>query len=238
MKYLVMPDAHLKVELLDRISLLLKHNPSWRCISLGDWADDWGRPVEDYKKFFDTLVVFFNRRFPNGIACWGNHDYAYWANPGSCSGFSGDAKDIVRSSLYEIDAMLYDNIRIAHQIDSTIFSHAGIGRYCFKQYKVGLHNYPDKSLLDWLDALDYRRLQDQAFPLWMRPDTDAKKNTFNPKLFQVVGHTPVPTITYDKESNTLYTDTWSTDSERNPLGDKSLVVVDTKTQKWEIIPYE
>lgn len=236
MKIIVLSDTHLKLEPLAKVDKLLSVHPDWKCVALGDWADDWQRPVDDYKLFFSHLLEFCRKNQDRLYLCWGNHDYAYWADLGLCSGYVQDAKDIVRAALCSIDEVC--SIHIAHQIENVLFSHAGIGRYTFTQYCRNLHNYPYLSLLDWLDCQDYIGLRNTALPLWMRPSENKYRNTFNNKLLQVVGHTPVETIIHEPTANTLYTDTWSTDSERNPLGDKSLVVVDTKTQGWEIIPYE
>lgn len=238
MKILCMPDAHLKVELIECIDKLLEQHPDWHCVSLGDWADDWGRTPSDYQNFFDALLGFNNKYFGRVSLCWGNHDFGYWIKPGSHSGYMADSKDIVRSAIAKLDNQDYPNILVAIGWNKTIFSHAGISADFFKQGCEWWKDHLGFSFWSFLQDLENPDLHTVNSPLWYRPSNNPHKNTFNPSYLQVVGHTPVATITYDKESNTLYTDTWSTDSKRTPLGDKSLVVVDTKTQEWEIIPYE
>lgn len=237
MKVLCLPDCHLKIELLERVGQLLKQHPDWQCVSLGDWADDWQRSPEEYQEFFNQFLNFCYYHQDNLHLCWGNHDYAYWTKPGSCSGYVADAKDIVRSAIYEIGESI-SNISTAYLLSTTLFSHAGVSQYAFNQYLRTVHNYPQLSFFEWLEEMLPRYALDLGFPLWYRPSNNPHKNTFNPHILQVVGHTPVPTITYSKEDNVLYTDTWSTDSKRNSLGDKSLVVVEPATQEWKVIPYE
>lgn len=237
---LILPDCHLKVALLDRATELLLDHPDWRCISLGDWADDWGRPVSDYRKFFEALEEFLVRFTGRVSSCWGNHDYGYYDYPAHCSGYSYRAEHIVKDfyrGFYEEDLMSAFP-QVAIEIDNVYFSHAGITEGLHRYYKSCCHRYPGHSFMEWINGIlvsNPRRLWDECSPLWHRPANNYHKNTFNPHYLQVVGHTPVPTVTYSKEDNILYTDTWSTDSERKPLGDKSLVLVDTITKEWEII---
>lgn len=235
-KCLILPDCHLHGDLLDAVTKLLDEHPDWQCISLGDWADDWGCSPEVYQQFFDTFVEFC-RKYKNRLRlCWGNHDYGYWSYPGHHSGYSIDAEQIVRYAIRTI--LVFLPIQAVVKLDTTIFSHAGIAKGILLDFRQAAHKYPEQSLIDFCNSQDPTANWLGDSPLWHRPQDNYHKNTFNPQYLQVVGHTPVPTITHTKEDNILYTDTWSTDSERNPLGDKSLVVVDTKTQEWEIIPYE
>lgn len=241
MKILVMPDAHLKTELVDRIDQLLDEHPDWLCVSLGDWADDWGRPVREYKKFYERFTAFLKKHAERIECCWGNHDYAYYGNDFSCSGFSSSARPIVESfyrKLEEDFELFPARPRLLVEHDGTVFSHAGLSRGTLDQYLVHAHQYPYLSFYDWVEHRLRNiasLLTEQESPLWHRPSSNYQQNTFNPQILQVVGHTPVLTITHTKDDNVLYTDTWSTDANRQPLGDKSLVVIDTVLKKWSII---
>lgn len=236
MKILVLPDAHLHLELLERVDQLLEVHPQWSCVSLGDWADDWQRPVENYKSFFDAFVEFCRKYKERLSLCWGNHDYGYWNYPGCHSGYMLDAKDCVRHALSTIQVFL--PIDKVYKTKGVIFSHAGLTKGLFERYKSQLHRSPSTSFIDFCNELELLDCSLDDSPLWHRPHNNYHKNTFNSQFLQVVGHTPVPTVTHTKEDNILYTDTWSTDSTRVPLGDKSLVVVDADKLTWEIIPYE
>lgn len=241
MKILVMPDAHLHVELLERLTALLEEHPDWGCVSLGDWADDWGKPVSAYKRFFEELRKFlavFNGRIS---CCWGNHDYGYYDYPYHCSGYSTAAEAVVKDffrSAFDDWNILEAFPRVLVEQDNVLFSHAGITLGLLKYYKSCCHRFPNTSFFEWINGPLSRnqvRLWDEYSPLWHRPSDNYRKNTFNPKYLQVVGHTPVPTITYTGEDNIIYTDTWSTDSSLTPLGDKSLLLIDSVTTDWEVI---
>lgn len=232
MKVLILPDAHLKIELLTRVSELLDQHFDWHCVSLGDWCDDWGRPVEDYQQFFDAFVSFVSHYRIRLYLVWGNHDYGYWNYPAHCSGYSADAKDVVRTALRKIQDII--PIVTTLDIQDVFFSHAGLTKGAFADYKRKLHNIPQISFIDYINSLSDVELWREQSPLWHRP-TSTLKDTFNPHFLQVVGHTPVPTIKYDEDTNILYTDTWSTFSNRVPIGDGSLVLVDTVTKTWEVL---
>lgn len=239
MKILVLPDAHLHIPLIDRVDQLLDQHTDWYCVSLGDWFDDWGRPLEDYRAFIKRFHTFLTKHCMHTRLCWGNHDYGYWVYPGHHSGYSKDAEQDVRTFLRSLKHLplsrdLFPEILIKE--GDVLFSHAGITRDLFSRYHDNAHGLIDQSFVDWANyTLAPEDFWLDGSPLWHRPSTDLSKNTFNPRYLQVVGHTPVSTIIYTLKDNVLYTDTWSTDSHRQPLGDQSLVVVDTDNLTWEII---
>lgn len=233
---LCLPDAHLKTELLVSVSELLDTHPSWMCVSLGDWVDDWGRPVEDYQSFLNEFERFCERYHKRLLLCWGNHDYGYWSYPGHCSGYSQDAEAVVRKTLWHLSNEYHHIFAVVHALDEVVFSHAGITMGLFNEYRSCLHKRPEQSFWDWINKkLSAERLWREDSPLWHRPSNQLRKNTFNPHYLQVVGHTPVPTITYNHDDHMLYTDTCSTDSERKPLGDRSLLLINTDTKEWKIL---
>lgn len=237
-KVLVLSDVHMKLELLDKVAQLLNRNPNWLCVSVGDLWDDWNRPLEDYEKFAKAWRKFLDKYGDRLYFCWGNHDYGYWSYPGHHSGYMADAKDIVRNTLTYMCLLMSERVQVTHFMDKAIFSHAGITPNLLEEYKAEIQKRIDRSFLEWINYdLSPERLWHEDSPLWHRPSDTYRKNTFNPSFLQVVGHTPMPTIVHTVEDHILYTDTWSTDSRHNLLGDKSLVVVETETPEWEIIPY-
>lgn len=230
-KCLILSDLHMHLDLLDKVDRLLTENPRWHCVSLGDWFDDWGRPLSYYQTFLTHFRTFL-AKYPKRLhLIWGNHDYGYWDYPAHHSGYSPEARDDIRDLLWKI----YPRTYIAYKQDNVIFSHAGLTKGIYDRYLDQAHNFPHQSFIEWCDNLTPQELWDESSPLWHRPQNNYHKNTFNPEFLQVVGHTPVPTIAHTKEDNILYTDTWSTDSNYQPLGDHSLAVVDTRNQSWEII---
>lgn len=239
MKVIVLPDAHLHISLLDRVGQLLDEHSDWQCVSLGDWFDDWGRPLEDYRAFLEQFQAFLTKYSTRIRLCWGNHDYGYWSYPGHHSGYSRDAEQDIRSFLRGLKYLpsgrdLFPEVLIKE--GEVLFSHAGITKALFSRYHDSAHNLIDQSFVDWVNySFTPEDFWIESSPLWHRPSNNYHKNTFNPHYLQVVGHTPVPTVTYTSEDNILYTDTWSTDSHYRPLGDQSLLVVDTDNLTWEII---
>lgn len=239
-KILVLPDVHMKTELLDRVATLLDRHHNWICLSIGDLWDDWARPLQDYEEFATAWRRFLGKYEDRLYQCWGNHDYGYWTYPGHHSGYNADAKDIVRQSLIETALTLEPRLQLVHVFDKVIFSHAGITRNLLEEYKAGVQERVETSFVRWINEdLSPERLWHEDSPLWHRPTNLPRINSFSSgHYFQVVGHTPIRSITHNVDDEILYVDTWSTDSARTPLGDKSLVVVDTEDFTWEVIPYE
>lgn len=237
MKILVLPDLHLHLPLLDKTNALLEAHPDWDCVSLGDWFDDWQRPVADYERTIERFTALIEKYPYRFTLLWGNHDFGYWSYPGHHSGYIADAKDAVRGFLTQLHTTLplARPLALTYMRDGVIFSHAGLTLGFHKRYLEQARRYPYQSFLAWADDAPLPTIWENDSPLWHRPHNNPHKNTFNPTFLQVVGHTPVPTVTHTKEDNILYTDTWSTDSERTPLGDKSLAVVNTETHEWEVI---
>lgn len=233
MLVLVMPDAHLHTKLFDVMDDVLDSHPAIELVlSLGDWADDWNKPASAYKEFFERFEKFMRDHEPRQDFdfCWGNHDYAYQYFPGKCSGYVPEATEIVRDFIKTCPTP-----RFAIKIDNVIFSHAGVTPNLYRSYRMVGHDYPDVPFLEWISRQTPNRLWQEDSPLWHRPSNNLHKNNFNKRFLQVVGHTPVPTITHNIDDNIIYTDTWSTDSSGEALGDCSLLVIDTNTLEFEKI---
>lgn len=231
MKILVMGDAHLKVELLNRIDKLMDEHPDWCCVSLGDWADDWGAEPKQYEKFFNRLIAFARKYSSRFYPCWGNHDFGYMSNPGHHTGYNVDARSIVRDGIMNIEYAIEHHIQAVHKIDEVLFSHAGICKSWLSNFKQRVQFNIDDSFLDFCNFAPVEEVWSENSPLWYRPHGD-DRDTFNSNFMQVIGHTPVPTAVMNPVPRVLMTDTWSTDSNGDALGDKSLVVVDTENQTW------
>lgn len=231
MKVLVMPDVHLHTKLFDAMDKVLNDYPDIELVmSLGDWADDWGKPVSAYQEFFERFNKFMcdHRHAQDFDFCWGNHDYGYQYIPGRCSGYVPEATEVVREFIKHCPTPA-----MARKINNVVFSHAGVVPNMYNSYKKVAHDYPDVPFFVWLGRQSPERLWWEDSPLWHRPGS--RDNTFNTKFLQVVGHTPVPTIVHNKADNIIYTDTWSTDSNGKALGDCSLLIIDTNTLETEKI---
>lgn len=217
-RILVMPDAHLHLPLLVAIDAIL-HDRSYQVdavVSLGDWCDDWDATLQDYYVFFDELMALLATSPVPWYLCWGNHDYGY-AFDYPFSGKNPHAIRMVKARLLRLDKAC-GGLRAFYRDANTIFSHAGISQTAHARHPD--HNFADL----WL----------QDSPLWGRPRY-ATTDTYDPTVLQVVGHTPFATITHNPNTNMLYTDTWSDTPAHTPIGDRTLAIVDTVTQEWEVI---
>lgn len=235
MKLLVMPDAHLKIGLVNRIEQLWEAGVADAIISLGDWLDDWEAVPCEYEAFKIRFGDFVETHKKHLILLWGNHDYGYMCKPYQCSGFDPKGWIEHKAWLRRIDKTC--PVHLVHASSKVLFSHAGVSLGMWNEYRRQLDaDKIDCSFTVWLNAQfpNSGLLWQNDSLLWHRPHSNHKKNSFDPHgVLQVVGHTPVEGIKYAPEENTLYVDTWSTDSTRRPIGDQQLVVVDTDNQTWE-----
>lgn len=229
MKVCIIPDVHLKPWIFDRAEEVQCD----KYIFMGDLVDDFGAEAKDYEETFERVNRFFQVH-PDAVFCWGNHDWAYYANK-SCSGHRWDLHYLVLDWLEDF----MKNIRqpeLIHQEDGILFSHAGLSMDFFRQCQT-----PDSEYWDMPDKLDLcievsnemairkdDRLWDDCSPLWVRPQYD--RVSMHPHV-QVVGHTPMKQAGYD--ANILSTDTFSTDSLGIPFGSQKLILLDTETKEYE-----
>lgn len=224
MRCLVLPDMHLHLELLDRAEFLLKKHKVDQIVALGDYVDDWNAICSQYEGFAKRFKEF-TERHPDILYCWGNHDYCYFHEPPSqSSGYNPDATSIVREMLGPL--VQENRMKIAHKIDCTIFSHAGIDAR-WREVTRPIRS-THKSLIDQINSATTEQLWIKQSPLWLRPTPHLK--SFNPTLLQVVGHTPYPCVFQNR--GFLFTDTWSNFRHHEPIGDHSLAIVDTVTGAW------
>lgn len=236
MKCLVIPDVHLKMGLIDRIDELWRQDVADQIICLGDLLDDWNATFDDYVRFKDRFSIFTKLHRDHLLLLWGNHDYGYMFKPFSHSGFDERHWLEHRAWLKELNQLC--PIQTACVIGSVSFSHASITKKVAKEYHSQLGaKKTDLDFYPWLNnqAGNNMFLWCKDGPLWHRAHNNYHKNTYNPNILQVVGHTPVMEVKHTKDDNILYTDTWSTWSDGTPLGNKGLVVVDTEAQTWEVL---
>ena len=78
MKVLIIPDVHLKPQIFDRASSLMREKTADRAVCLMDIADDWNQQfnIDLYIKTFDAAIAFAGD-FPSTLWCYGNHDICY-----------------------------------------------------------------------------------------------------------------------------------------------------------------
>lgn len=214
MRVLVVPDIHLKPEIIEEADY---HAPRYDLtVFLGDYLDDWGvcHPDPAFETL-DALERFWDKH-PTKLL-WGNHDYAYVCNQ-PCPGHQFLHHHDIQERLLALAQKA--PISIAFQLDLVVFSHAGLSASFYKRRRpLGV---------DDLNLCTPRELWVRDSPLWLRPPFIR----YDPDLMQVVGHTPVRTPYM--ADRVIYCDTYSTDPNGEPLGDQSLLWVDTITQDFGI----
>lgn len=226
MKYLCIPDCHLKPEIFDMAEKFSNKTDNY--VFLGDLVDDWDCQF-NRSLYEETLerAIRFAKDHPGMLWCIGNHDYSYlfpidyWKMN---SGHSNVMEDLVATGLSTIRDQLDDwkQFGIAHREGEVVFSHAGFCKEWAERSGLVDPVYDDMPLTQ-KDGI-----WDEDGPMWLRPTATSAY----PELLQVVGHTPV-THPY-KENGFLYTDTFSTLSSHTPFGNKKFVIVDTDSRRWHI----
>lgn len=227
MKVLVIPDIHLKPDIIDMARHILESGQADFACFLGDLLDDWG---EEYNigLYGRTLkrCLEFEKDFPNTLWCMGNHDFGYyypkWGR--RHTGHSEFCEDEVSVYLREFKRKGI-NQKVVHQVDNALFSHAAIT-------KAWLNRNMEKgqSVIGTCNNATAEQLWEQDSPIWSRT-LDGSTELYGEKQFlQVVGHTPVKKI--EQKQNVLYTDVFSTYSDGVPYGERRFTVVDTEDKTW------
>lgn len=234
MKYLVIPDIHLKLEIIEQANVAMETGKFDSAIFLGDFVDDWdeGNNVGLYEKTLNAVTSFM-RKYTNSKICLGNHDVSYlWQLQES--GYSDIAEVTVNKIISEIIKEFKDRVAIMHKIDNVIFSHAGLTqpwlmRYCADA--MGDFNY----IVDAVNTMSPSKLWDANSPLWARPDNEGRVRFYSKDYLQVVGHSPVGRVSFYPLQNLLVCDTFSTFPNGNHIGEWKLICVDTQTKEWSYI---
>lgn len=228
MRYLVMSDAHLHCDLIDKIDELWRADLADQIISLGDWLDDWDALPFEYDRFKEKFLDFVKRHKKHLVLLWGNHDYGYRYMPHQHSGFD----DLHWVEHVEWLSKISRTVKpkIVHEDNGVYFSHAGIAKGTYMEFVAQKKSGSD-SFVDWVNSLTPRKLWKATGPLWYRPTNRPKDNGFPKRHYQVVGHTPMETVV--QHNFMVYTDTWSTWSNHDAYGDQSIIIFDTKEKDWD-----
>jgi len=81
-----------------------------------------------------------------------------------------------------------------------------------------------------VNSLGCHEMWDDASPLWLRPQYYPEKMYKQEELLQVVGHTPVESITEDW--NIISCDVFSTYRDGSPIGTEEFLLIDTVTCEY------
>ena len=235
MKVLVIPDIHLKTWIFDRAEGILKSGRADRAVCLMDMPDDWNMEfqTERYRKIFDRAITFA-ATFPDTLWCYGNHDISYpWGRLET--GYSPYAERTVLSKLEELENSLRNpaQINIMQRIDNVLFSHGGLSLGFVKWLD---ENLPDADIDDVIAAVNNASqayLWNDESPLWLRPQYKRREAFRKETYTQVVGHTPVEKIC--GKDGFISTDVFSTYRNGTQIGESAMIVIDSKTGRYEKI---
>lgn len=125
MKYLILPDVHLRWETAEKI---IKHVKPDKTVFLGDYFDDFGdspQTIGDTANWFRESV-----KDPNRIHICGNHDIHYWFKDFSeirCSGYD-QFKSIAINDIVKPED--WSKLQFYYVLDNKwLLSHAGVHPY-------------------------------------------------------------------------------------------------------------
>lgn len=231
MKYLVIPDIHLKLEIIEKADVAMNSHKFDAAIFLGDFVDDWDKQnnVGLYEQTLNAVFDFMHT-YDNAKICLGNHDVSYLWQINE-TGYSRIAEVTVIAILSRIMREYGDRVAFIHKQDNVIFSHAGLTQ------KFLLRHIPEGAgdidyIIDTLNKMKSSILWSSYSPIWARPDTEGRVRFYSKDYLQVVGHTPVIEPTYYPLQKLLVCDNFSTYRDGQPIGNQKLMWVDTETKQW------
>ena len=194
-----------------------------------DIPDDWGQEsnLDLYETTYDAAMEFASA-FPDTLWCAGNHDMSYLWN-GFESGYSIHAEDLARNRGIRLFEKIGNNGAFIHRIDNVLFMHGGLSEGFVRYYvKSSSYNDVDK-VIEVINSLHKKEMWVNDSTIWLRPQYGQIRMYKPRKLLQVVGHTPVESIT--RKGNVISCDTFSTFRDGTPIGPRQFLLIDTKT--WE-----
>lgn len=237
MKVLVIPDVHLKPWMFtDAESVMTRTDPD-KAVCLGDLVDDF-ECEHNAALYTETLeeALAFEKRHPDTLWCFGNHDLAYLWNVWVTG--TARAENVRRAALDGLrtfyDSVPVGNLAFVHRIDTILFSHAGISRMFVRDHFQEADYKKTEQILSGINDMHREDMWYDDSPIWLRPQKDytrGKIQMYKPRTFlQVVGHSPMKEIT--REGNILSCDVFSTYRDRTPYGSQQFCLLDTESWEW------
>ncbi|MBT1164587.1 metallophosphoesterase family protein [Bifidobacterium felsineum] len=249
MSTLIVGDLHAKGDLLPLVSTTADRTGVDRIILLGDYCDDWTLSNNGLERFLDRFRDWIHHEPREIIPILGNHDIPYLLNHGS------DSYDRVRrlapgykpgAHRHAHDILTGLPCRLAWTDGEVICTHAGLTRGWEREH--GLEHATVGEIADWLD----RRLDHAASlaALWLEIGSARGGDTIPGPLWadrmelmadgddcltQVVGHTPIPSIT--NLHGFWFCDTMSRLPDGTPIGDQSMLLYDGHGGFTPVRPY-
>ena len=117
-RVLVIPDSHLKTEVIERGRRLADKKMANKIVILGDYFDDWFCVDSDYSKMLKYLKETL-RKDPRIIPLFGNHELSYLGY--KCSGYNPRVANMI------YDGLMKDyRFAFSYSEDGVLYSHAGV----------------------------------------------------------------------------------------------------------------
>lgn len=236
-KVLVIPDSHLKIDVIENGIELANHYKADKIVLLGDYFDDWYAVSRDYYDMVDYLKLLL-RKDPRIVALLGNHELSYMGFP--CSGHNKHVAEHVMRNIYPDHRFYW-----CAAFDGVLYSHAGVTTAWLRankilteneiRYKLSKNNGADflevkignvESLSPFAKAGPGRG--GNSYPSLLWADAEELMTDSIPNIKQVVGHTPVKEI--QCVGKCWFTDVYSNFN----ISDEYLLVVNGKP---EIVHY-
>ena len=126
-------------------------------------------------------------------------------------------------------------IKYAHRIDNVLFSHAGISKDFVDLYVPKIKHDDVDTVLNYINNLGKMKMWYDGSPIWLRPQYTDVKMYKSRQFLQVVGHTPMETIT--KKKNVISCDVFSTYRDGKPIGTEEFLLLDTITWDYSMVNY-
>lgn len=139
------------------------------------------------------------------------------------------------SKLEELENSLRDpaQINIMQRIDNVLFSHGALTTEFVKWIDEDLLDADIDDVISAVNDASQDYLWNDESPLWIRPQNKTRKTFWKGTYTQVVGHTPVEKI-FEKDG-IISTDVFSTYHDGTQIGESAMIVIDSKTGKYEKI---
>lgn len=230
-RVLVIPDSHLKIDVIKKGMELANKLMCNRVILLGDYFDDWDAMDTQYEDMAKYLKELLRKNHNRVIPLLGNHELSYLGFP--CSGYHRRMEPLVRATIENDARFVWCYVE-----DAVLYSHAGFTASWIRENKI-VPNHIVKYHMGKLNAADtiangfdknLKGLHQIAMagpgrgghstpsPVWADMSELIDDNIG--KCIQVVGHTPVSEIEF--LNNCYFTDVYSNDN----ISDEYLYVVD------------
>lgn len=242
MTTLIAGDTHCRIDMLYRIAAKADENDADSIVLLGDIMDEWNATTEDRCHMAEHLAAWMEEQTSKREVSLllGNHDLPYlldeqWIRH-QAPGFDEEAWEGVHEIYETLPWQVAVVVPRSHGLEPLVCTHGGIMESWLRgslqseavspsaivddiNRLIPLHQW--HTLYSWGQGGANRFIS----PLWARPENLMSGAAVG--LHQVVGHTPVRTVTLSatKDSSVLYADTMTLAMDGSAVGDGSLLLV-------------